>query len=552
MQRRPEIQNAILAHLRASARPEPSRALAARFLRIAGGDEETCRRLLAPLLLPVPGVVHVPGAGWILRPPAVGAAPPASGPRPPDARGPGESPRGAAPRGAPPAWPEIGERAEDGPGAALDDFVALASDGGGPGGSGALRAVSLLPVIAGAETQEEHFPAWAAEIEAGSAPRADYAGFPGAPAIPGAPGLSPTDLREILEAIGGLPVVCHRVAREVEPLRRACAAAGLAFAAPVISGAKLGHLLLGLKAGHALGELAGRLAIETRGPDDCRGRVRTVAVAYLRLLSALREKGIQSLAALLEYQDMPAPPLDLTVYAFTAADLRAIPPRPGVYVFLDAAGQVLYVGKAKNLRLRVGSYFTPAARGTAKGLAILERARSFRVEPAGSELEATLLEAALIQEHRPPLNRQFDVHERPAPYGPRLNLVVVLPDTGPDGVPAGTCTLHSMQGGRYLGRARGVCPPGPGSAADAAWSLALDRLEADYFGAPPAVGAGPAAAPRRAPHLDWQLVGSFLRRRGDALHVLDVDECASGREVRERLEVLARAALRGAGKVVVR
>ena len=533
MDRIPAIQAAILSQLRSSPAPRSSRDLAARHLKIEHGDEETCRRLLAPFLLAVPGVRHVPGEGWVLRP-AGPASTPASSSTPAAASTPAPEPAPEPPRA-------VAAASET-----LRDFVALASDGGGPGGSGAVRAASILPVIAGEPCQEEHFPDWAAEADEGAAIAPGAAGAAGRP---GAPVLRPDDLMQIVEAIGELPVICHRAAREVEPLRRACAAAGIAFTAPVLSASKLGHLVLALKANHALADLVAALALESRGPDDCRGRVRAVAAAYLALLPLLRSKGIVTLEALLEYQDMPAPPLDLSRYAFTADDLKALPATPGVYRFLDAAGAVLYVGKARNLRARVGSYFTPSAGATAKGRAVLERTRSFAVEPVASELEALLLEAALIQEHRPPLNRQFDVHERPAPYGPRLNLVVVLPDGAVAGAAAGTCTLHYLKGGRYLGRERGAMPPGrdPGSASR--WSGATGRIAAAYFGN---TAPGGGAAGGEGLDVDWQLVGSFLRRHGDAINVLDVDECATEEEARDRLAVLARAALGGGGRTLAR
>src|SRR5262249_3327983 len=63
----PDLQRQIVAHLKALGRPETSRGLAARFLRIEHADEETSRRLLAPFLATVPGVVHHPEQGWSLR-----------------------------------------------------------------------------------------------------------------------------------------------------------------------------------------------------------------------------------------------------------------------------------------------------------------------------------------------------------------------------------------------------------------------------------------------------------------------------------------------------
>jgi hypothetical protein len=512
MIRIPAIQKDIVAHLRSAGRPETSRALAARFLRIQHGDEETCRRLLAPFLATLPGVVHRPEEGWSLARPAGGDV---------------------AARETGPAPAEAEERRA--PSQALRDFVALASEGTGPGGSGALGAVSLLPVIAGEECQEENFPDQGLDED----------GRTGG-------GLTPEDLLSLTQTIGDLPIVCHRAAREVEPLRRLCAAAGISFQAPVISAAKLGHLLLGLKSNHASADLAQALGMESRGPDDCLGRARVVAGSFLRLIPRLQERGIDTVDALLEYQDIPAAPLDLSAYAFTAEDLKALPGGPGVYRFIDREDRVIYVGKAKNLRVRVGSYFVPSARGAAKGRALLEQVYRLQFEQVSSELEANLLESALIAEHHPRLNRQFDVHERPAPYGPRLNLVVVLKDTGPAGRDGSTCTLHLLRGGRYLRRLGGLSfesPEGP-------WKQARSLIACLYFPSSsaggPSGGGADAIGREEGADIDWQLVASFLRKYRDQVNVLDVDECDSPNAAERRLRVLVRAAAAGPGRTVAR
>src|SRR2546427_12363584 len=101
MMKTPAIQREIVAHLRALGRPETSRALAQRFLRIERGDEETCRRLLTPFLASVPGIEHRPDEGWSLTksaPRAPGAAP-AAGIEDGAATGPVPAPRPAGATG---------------------------------------------------------------------------------------------------------------------------------------------------------------------------------------------------------------------------------------------------------------------------------------------------------------------------------------------------------------------------------------------------------------------------------------------------------------------
>ena len=77
--------------------------------------------------------------------------------------------------------------------------------------------------------------------------------------------------------------------------------------------------------------------------------------------------------------------------------------RPGVYQMLDEAGDTLYVGKAKNLRSRVSSYFR-AAGLNAKTMAMVARIRDIRITITASDTEALLLEQSLIKAMRPHYN----------------------------------------------------------------------------------------------------------------------------------------------------
>ena len=83
--------------------------------------------------------------------------------------------------------------------------------------------------------------------------------------------------------------------------------------------------------------------------------------------------------------------------------LKALPRGPGVYLFRDEAGEVLYVGKAKSLRSRVRSYFQ---RGDSRfGAArLVERMHDVEVIVTRTEAEALHLEQNLVKRHRPPFN----------------------------------------------------------------------------------------------------------------------------------------------------
>ena len=85
-------------------------------------------------------------------------------------------------------------------------------------------------------------------------------------------------------------------------------------------------------------------------------------------------------------------------------DRSHLPTSPGVYIFKDAAEKVVYVGKAKNIRSRVASYFTRSGDGRPKIAELRERVRQIDFIVTSGETEALVLEANLIKRHRPRFN----------------------------------------------------------------------------------------------------------------------------------------------------
>jgi excinuclease ABC subunit C len=83
--------------------------------------------------------------------------------------------------------------------------------------------------------------------------------------------------------------------------------------------------------------------------------------------------------------------------------LKEVPLAPGVYLWKDAQGQILYVGKSKSLRDRMRSYFN-IAQLSSKNRRMVAKIASFDVIVTNSELEALLLEMNLIKQHRPRYN----------------------------------------------------------------------------------------------------------------------------------------------------
>jgi excinuclease ABC subunit C len=91
-------------------------------------------------------------------------------------------------------------------------------------------------------------------------------------------------------------------------------------------------------------------------------------------------------------------------YRRAAAKVREFPTTPGVYLMKDIAGRVIYVGKAKNLRARAGSYFLKAAQTDRRTADLVREIADIDYLDAESEVDALLMEARLIKDVRPKYN----------------------------------------------------------------------------------------------------------------------------------------------------
>ena len=122
--------------------------------------------------------------------------------------------------------------------------------------------------------------------------------------------------------------------------------------------------------------------------------------------------------------------------------LRRLPTGPGVYLLKDAAGNILYVGKAANLRHRVRSYFGAGQKLTPKLQRMVARLSELDFFVTGSEQEALILECNLIKRYRPRYNVRLK-DDKTFPY-----LKIDLNEDWP-GVHITRCLEEN--GGRYFG-----------------------------------------------------------------------------------------------------
>lgn len=87
-----------------------------------------------------------------------------------------------------------------------------------------------------------------------------------------------------------------------------------------------------------------------------------------------------------------------------AEQSKKLPERPGVYIMKDSLGNIIYVGKAINLKNRVKQYFQFSSNHTRKVAAMVQQIKTFEFIITDSELEALILECNLIKKHKPKFN----------------------------------------------------------------------------------------------------------------------------------------------------
>ncbi|HSK15919.1 MAG TPA: exonuclease domain-containing protein [Gaiellaceae bacterium] len=266
-------------------------------------------------------------------------------------------------------------------------------------------------------------------------------GTPLPPVVSGLTGIEDRDLRgapspgeavrRFLAFAGeGAVLVAHNARFDLAFLDREVErASGRRLAAPVVDTVGLARRLLGGRVARVgLASLAHFFGTSVQPCHRALPDAEATAEILVALVGLAQERGARTVADLVEL----AAPRRRRVYEKRSLVFGA-PARPGVYVFLDAHGQALYVGRARDLRARLRSYFRSERQRPAveAALAAVERVEW---NVLGSELEAAVEELRLIRELRPPANARgkraghgFYLRERggrlvvsgqPGPLGP--------------------------------------------------------------------------------------------------------------------------------------
>jgi len=312
-------------------------------------------------------------------------------------------------------------------------------------------------------------------------------------------------IREILD--GAVPVV-HDPPGSVPALER-----WLDEALPMpISLRRLAQRRLGLSARHDLEELAAKSGLPWRSTEDPLEMADTLDACLARL----RRAG-ESLHDLRLALGEGEPPVDWARYGFDREFLRGVPRTAGTYRFFDAAGNLIYVGKSKNLNQRLNSYFRESGHRSARVRKLLGALHRIEYEASGSDLEAMLREAEAIRRETPERNVQRNV--RPRGRADKLHSILILEPAEPPLV----LLAFLIRRGRLLARV-GIGPRGGGL-------RRVRRVLDDHF-----FDAPERPTPAAGPDLDVEVVVRWLSANRDRVVAFDPTELRSSREVIERLE----------------
>lgn len=317
------------------------------------------------------------------------------------------------------------------------------------------------------------------------------------------------DLREsVLSALDRAVPVIHDPPGSLEALERWLGAP----LGALVSLRRLGQNRCGLPAGHSLENLAERLGVSWTDSGD----PLDLAAAMDSCLESLAGED-ESLEDLIAAGAGDAETLDWSRFAFDRQFLRSIPHAPGTYRFYDADGDLLYVGKSKNLNARISTYFRTGGRRDERARRLVRSLHRIEVEPTGSDLEALLREAEQIRKDDPSGNVQRAIHPRRASRERLRSIMILEPAAAP-----WVLRAYLIRDGRLVDRV-GIGPRGGGL-------RRIERILRDHFFS---VSDGPTLA--AGPDVDVETVARWLATHRDRVVAFDPTDLARPEEVSDRL-----------------
>jgi DNA polymerase-3 subunit epsilon len=212
---------------------------------------------------------------------------------------------------------------------------------------------------------------------------------------------------DILNFIGDKILTAHNLPFDYKFLQHELSIADLRTPPnPTLCTLKLARKLYPSLPSKSLGALTSHFRLRNKNVHRALGDATVTAKLLIRFLKELREEhGLETIDEVLKFQGKPSGSSFKMLKKTLADDIVKFPDEPGVYLFKNRKGDVIYVGKAKSLKKRIANYFTNTAGRKAKK--ITRQASRVSFETTNSELTALLTEATLIKQINPPLNSQL-------------------------------------------------------------------------------------------------------------------------------------------------
>jgi len=195
--------------------------------------------------------------------------------------------------------------------------------------------------------------------------------------------------KKIVELTAGRIFVAHNAQFDYSFVKEEFKRLGYDFKRKTICTVKLGRKLLPGHRSYSLGNICADLGIQITD----RHRAIGDALATAKLFDILLSQNNLLESSLFVHQ----------TYPLSTEKMAAIPGKTGVYYFYDAQGDLIYVGKSKDIHQRVMTHFSNSQ--TKKAIEMRDKIADVSWEETGSELVALLLESSEIKKHKPLYNR---------------------------------------------------------------------------------------------------------------------------------------------------
>jgi DNA polymerase-3 subunit epsilon len=259
-------------------------------------------------------------------------------------------------------------------------------------------------------------------------------------------------LPELAEQMEGRVLVAHNASFDRRVLAQAFARAGLAWPdPPTLCTVALARQLHPLARQRKLAPLAESLGIEVETTHRALADAETCARVFCALFPRLcaNTGSVAGALSLLKSRRRRAARGGRTDGGVSMrgtrrrkVDCSALPPEPGVYIFRNAAGQPLYVGKSVDIRARAKAHFRPSSPDTAW----VAQAETVDWEETRSELGALLREHALIRELRPPGNERMKHEDKWVYLRCRLDIPFPVLEVAPEPAPGLAVNVGPLRG----------------------------------------------------------------------------------------------------------